>query len=168
MKLPQSAIVAGLFHLGWLGCVFFAQWELYWQTLFFPFVLMVTLHFMNRLNLKSLTAGLAIAVAGILFDSFSSGSQLISISGQTSWLVPIWLISLWVLFSQAMIALGATLHPPLWAAAGLGFVFGPLSYLFGQSFEILFFDSTWTFWIYAVFWALLFPFTLKLAKRVAI
>lgn len=46
----------------------------------------------------------------------------------------------------------------------MGSVFGPLSYLSGEKFEVLFFAGTWEILFYAIFWGLHFLASIILLK----
>ena len=117
--------------------------------------------------MKSFFAAELIAIVGILFDSCLAQSGLIAIHGQSTWVIPVWLIAIWLLFSCSMTQLGPFMRLPTWASVLLGFIFGPLSYLGGEIFKVLFFTTPLTLWVYAAFWAVAFPLILRLSKRFA-
>ena len=160
-------VIILLFYVGWFGSVFLAKTEYSNAALFFPLILIGYLLFKNHLNGKRFSLAMAICILGILFDSFTVWLGFISAIGITGFFIPTWLISIWMLFSFSMIKLGTRVSPPVWLAAILGFLIGPLSYKSGEIFKVLAFTTPLTFFIYAIFWALMFPTTLFLSKRFA-
>jgi hypothetical protein len=155
------------FHLGWLGSVWLAKTPHSWAALLFPAVLFGFLSRRGKLTPREFKAAAAVALAGIAFDSILLSLNLVTLDGQTGFLIPLWLVSIWLLFSCSMIKIGSDWKLPVWLTAGLGFVLGPLSYKSGEMFEVLSLVTPLTFWIYAVFWGLAFPTVIGLSKKVA-
>jgi hypothetical protein len=85
-----------------------------------------------------------------------------------SWLAPVWIVALWLLFATMLNESLAWLQGRTALAAGLGAVFGPLSYLAGARLEAAWFPRTTTvaMVVLAVMWAAALPFLLWLAGRV--
>lgn len=167
MKNFEIFIVVVLFYVGWFGSAFLAQTTYSSLSLIFPLVLIGFLILRKHLQIQGFAFALGIFSIGIAFDYSMLLFGFIQTQTQTLFSMPIWLISIWLLFSFSMIRLGNQLRPPIWLAALLGFIMGPLSYKSGEVFHILSFSSQNTFLIYAIFWAMLFPAILILAKRFA-
>lgn len=165
MGKANSAITVILFYVGWFGSVLSAQTAHSWQAIAFPIALISFLYLKKLLNNKIILTALFITMLGITFDSLLARLELITIPGQTTLIIPVWLISIWLLFSFSMMKLGVSFNLPIWALACLGFVFGPLSYKSGEVFNALFIASNLALFSYAVFWAIFFPTVILLSKR---
>jgi hypothetical protein len=165
MSKMDSIVIAVIFYLGWFGSVFLASTEYSCLSLIFPLVLIGFLRRRKYLNLKKFTLAIGLCSIGLVFDALLIKFELISVVGQSILLMPVWLLSIWLSFSFSMIVLGGRLNPPLWLAALLGFIIGPLNYKSGEVFNVLTFTSPDTYLYYAVFWALFFPAVLIFSKR---
>ena len=165
MRKSDVFAIILLFYLGWFGAVILGTSNYQYATLLFPALLVCFLFYRNLMTLRSFALAAAIAAIGILFDGLLLHFGLITIAGATGFLIPEWLIAIWFLFAFAMMHLGPNLRLPLSTAIILGFVFGPLSYKSGEIFNSLSFTGPFTVLLYAVFWALLFPAVLGIAKK---
>lgn len=167
MKTTDYIFLSVLFYVGWFGCVFLARTDFSEASLIFPLLLLGFLHFKKSLTRHDCVYALSLSLIGIIFDHFAIRFELISVSEENVMLIPVWLISIWLLFTFSMLKFGSKLHPPLWLAAMLGGIMGPISYKSGEYFQVLKFLSPLTFFIYAAFWAVVFPLTLYLSRRLA-
>lgn len=165
MKKFDLAVVILLFYFGWFGSVLVAKTAYSSVALLFPIFLVIFLYLKKNLNKKNITFAFAVSLLGILFDSILIHFGLIVAAGTTVLMIPIWLVSIWLLFSFSIIKLGVNLKLPIGLAAVLGMVIGPLSYKSGEIFQVLTFSNSKTFLIYSLFWGLLFPLILNLSKR---
>lgn len=165
MKNRDYSFIFILFYAGWFGSVFLAKTQNPELSLLFPAALVVFLYLKRSLNLKDMAFAAAVATVGSVFDVFLIQFGYISPSQESQMLIPIWLISIWILFSFSMLKLGPKLNLPLWLAILLGMIMGPLSYKSGEIFEVLTFSSSLTTPIYALFWAMMFPIVLRFSKR---
>lgn len=154
-----------LFYVGWFGSVFLARTSYANLAILFPLILLAFLLFKKQLNSKLIFLAALISVIGVLFDSLLVSLNYVLIEGQTGWLIPLWLMSIWLLFTFSMVKLGPALRWPIWLASALGFIMGPLSYKSGEALRVLAFLTPWTFWVYAIFWAICFPLVLIYSKR---
>lgn len=165
MSRLEVFVLAALFNSGWFVCVFLgrAGWSEY--AILVPMFLLAFLWMRKLLSGKFLIGTLALAAVGIAFDSMLLAMGEIKAVGTISFMAPIWLVSLWLLFSFSMGKLGAVLNFPVWVSALLGGVLGPISYKSGEVFQVLNFSSSMTILIYAVFWAIFFPAVVIFSKR---
>lgn len=167
-KVRSNLFLALLFHAGWLGCIGLATTRVAWISLSLPIAFWALLKFKFGLRREALIAASVVALVGVLFDSLMLAFGFIETPGGSFLgLIPVWLISIWMLFSLTLIQTGPGLSVSPWILAALGAVFGPLSYRSGEIFKVLFFGSSYTFAIYALFWALAFPGVVRLSKRYA-
>lgn len=165
MTTKDSYIIFLFYYTGWFGSVLLAKSEFSLLPLIFPTLLLVFLKARSLLSKNTLIFMLILAGIGIAFDSLLLYFEFITAVGYIFLILPIWLISIWLMYSLSMIKLGLKFNLPLWLSATLGFILGPLSYKSGEAFQVLTFSSSHTFLIYAAFWALLFPLTIHVSKR---
>lgn len=167
MSKIHSVAIGALFYVGWFGSVFLANSKYDTLSLSFPILLVGFLYFKNYLNLNNILLAFSISALGILFDSMAIKMNWIKVPEADFFIIPIWLVAIWLLFSFSMVRLGLILNPPMWLATILGFVMGPLSYKSGQILGVLFLAIPYGFIIYGIFWALMFPAVLRAAKRLS-
>lgn len=160
-------LIGAYYYLGWFASVLLARSAFSWAALLAPLLLIGFLVFKRILRRRELAVGLAAAGGGIVFDSWMANRGLIAVQGQQSSLIPVWLISIWLLFSFSMLIMGRAIRIPTVVASLLGAIAGPLSYKSGEFFEVLTLNSPSAIWLYAGFWSIAFPSILFLAKRVA-
>ncbi len=165
MTRSNVIVTAILFYVGWFGSVFLAVKPYSSLSLIFPAFLLGFLASRGQLDKRSLSLGAAITVAGILFDALLIHFDLIEAKGKSLGAMPIWLISIWLLFSFSIVKLAPVLKISNGLAAVLGLVFGPLSYKSGEYFQVLSFETAFTWIVYALFWALVFPIVMDLSRR---
>ena len=101
-------------------------------------------------------------VVGLAFDYIGIYYKLIETipATENNWM-PLWLISLWLLFISSLPLLITPLQnlflKKYFIASILGALFGPLSYSAGAQFAVLKFNGTTAIIIYSLFWALYMP-----------
>lgn len=165
MKNNDIIFTVILFYIGWFGSVFLAKTAFSIASLLFPVLLIGFLFVKKNLNVKAVFFASLVSILGIVFDFALVHFGFISVSGESLFLIPAWLISIWLLYAFSMLKLGPRLSPPIWIAVLLGMIMGPLSYKSGEAFQVLTFSNSTTFYIYAAFWAVMFPLVLTLSKR---
>ena len=163
MKRAELIFIFSLYYAGWLGSVLLAKTKYQIFSIAFPIVLVAFLAFKNQLSAQSALVAFTISIFGIIFDQALISLELMRLMG--SQVMAPWLVAIWLLFSFSMVKLGPQFRFPIWIGALLGSVAGPLSYKAGEVFEVLYFSHPFTVWIYAIFWALMFPVILVLSKR---
>jgi hypothetical protein len=165
MSTAFSFFIPFLFYIGWFGSISLANSAFNNWAVLFPLLMAGVLILKRELSYPVALTAFSISLVGVLFDSIMATLKLVAVAGQTSFLVPLWLISIWLLFSFSLVPLRKIFEIPAWLAALFGFAMGPLSYKSGELFEVFQFVEPTAFWIYALFWALAFPISLKLFKR---
>ena len=166
MKKFDLLIIFVLFYAGWFGAVFLAKTNNSLWTLAFPVVLVGFQLVRGYLSKRNIFLAISIAWIGVIFDTAALRFELITAIGAFEFLAPIWLISIWLLYSFSMLVFSRKIGIPIWMMAVLGFIVGPLSYKSGEIFEVLKFETPWAIAIYAIFWAAFFPVSVVLSKRV--
>jgi hypothetical protein len=149
-------IVGAIFYIGWFGAVYFAKWGHPAASVLFPIALLAFQIWKKILKPKKIYWAIAIATFGAAFDGLMLYSGQL-VSPLTYSIIPVWLISLWFLFSFSMMSLGVRFALPIWLLSLMGAVFGPLSYKSGEIFDVLKFSSESAIWIYGLFWMFIFP-----------
>lgn len=109
-------------------------------------------------GLDSLWVGLGVLMPG--------GESLMN--GQSGWLMPAWLVCIWIMFSMTLCHVFSWLHGQYALAAVLGAVAGPMSYLAGAKLSGLALgEPQWqSLFAMGVVWGLLMPILMRLAQRV--
>lgn len=156
--------------MGWFGCVYFGTQDWGVASLIFPLIAWVLLKLAFELNRTSLFRLFVLLVVGLTFDSIAMYSGLIEILQPTldgflpindvlpiNGFLPMWLISLWLLFIASLPLLHSLFRKKYFLAAILGAIFGPLSYRGGTQFGILTMNGSTAIIIYAIFWAVYIP-----------
>ncbi len=101
---------------------------------------------------------LVIFSIGLLFDSVGVSFKFIQLNppADIGWL-PVWLISIWLLFVSSLPLLQSLFQKKYFLASFLGAIFGPLSYRAGAQFGLLEMNGVSALFIYSVFWAIYIP-----------
>lgn len=164
MSSKNRIIQAALFYVGWFGCIFLGPAGYSWITLAFPILSYTTLW---RLGIrKELALCVFISLIGILFDGFSSYFSLIRFEPPPSTgVLPLWMISLWLLFGASLILMQHLFKERYLAAIFLGAIFGPVSYLSGEKFKVLYFNKPFSIFVYVAFWSIYFASSLYVLNR---
>ncbi len=158
-------IVFFWFYIGWFACIYLALTHYSSLSLLFPVLLLLFLHTRGLLNFKKIIFMLSVVVIGSTVDSVLFYFEFIEILGMSTILIPIWLLSIWMLYAICLTQLTKMWILPWWMASLLGFFIGPLSYKSGEYFNVLSFTHSSTFMIYAGFWALFFPISILIMRK---
>lgn len=165
MKTKDYVIIAVLFYIGWFGSVFLAKSISSIATLFFPLILFGYLFFTDSISTNELKLSLGVSLVGIVFDYSLFELGFVDIVRDPHFNLPFWLISIWLLFAFSIVKMAKKFQLPLWLAALLGAIVGPLSYKSGEYFSVLSFTKPQTFLIFAIFWGITFPLVIDISKR---
>jgi hypothetical protein len=160
MGLKVAALV--WFHFAWLACVYCGLKGWSAATLALPVVSFFILGRVEPLGRDKVSRLLGMAVIGVVFDFAAIRLGWITFPRDEG-IFPFWLLSMWLLF-VAILPLAGFMTNQLLLAAVLGAVFGPLSYYSGNAFGVLFMSGTVTLAVYAIFWSVYFPLSLKFLK----
>lgn len=156
---------AVLFQIGWAACVFSVRHS--WLLLVaFACLLLHLLWSPSRLREGPVL--LAVATCGWLLDSLLLNLGVFDFAGQEH-VLPAWLALLWLLFASTLRLSLAWSASPLWLAAGVGALGGPLSYYAGS--RIANVELPLGLWpsmlLLALLWAVLLPALHRLARYCA-
>lgn len=157
MSSLYKTSLAVWFNLAWFGCVYLGKNQLGNWSLFLPMVSIAILFFSGILSKRLSIYFAMVTIVGAAFDLIAFKLGLIRFQSEDFIILPVWLVSMWLLFAMVIPAMQGLFANRLLLAAIAGFIFGPLSYYYGESFEVLFFSSKISIVIYAVFWGLFFP-----------
>lgn len=159
-------MLAASTYLGWFGCVYLGKigWE--FATLIFPILSWYLLNKSFAINSKMLYRLVILTVIGVLFDYSALHFGLISlITVDEFTLLPIWLISLWVLFASSLPLMQSFLRNKLILSSIIGGIFGPLSYHAGSSIGVLELNGNSAYLTYIIFWAIYTPLAILWLTR---
>lgn len=152
------------FYVGWFACVFMARAQSDIFSLIFPAVGWFLMSKVYPLSARRLYILSGLTIVGLIFDSGMGWFGLIRFEPEALF-APLWLVSIWLLFASLLPLTKEAFGDRLLLSAFLGAIFGPLSYLSGEAFGVLFFSHPSTVWIFSLFWALYFPAALLLQKE---
>ncbi len=156
------------FQIGWFSCVIGAA-NGYPSVGLVVTMLVVLLHLV--LAYQPRTELILIAIAGVIGACFDS---LLLQTGWVSYpngillagIAPYWIVAMWVLFATTLNVSMRWLHGNYTAAALLGLIGGPLSYLGGARLGgLVFVEATSALVALAIGWAVMMPMLVWVSKR---
>lgn len=156
------------FQIGWFSCVIGAA-NGYPSVGLVVTMLVVLLHLV--LAYQPRTELVLIAIAGVIGACFDS---LLLQTGWVSYpngillagIAPYWIVAMWVLFATTLNVSMRWLHGNYTAAALLGLIGGPLSYLGGARLGgLVFVETTSALVALAIGWAVMMPMLVWVSKR---
>lgn len=165
MSVRARILLLVWFHVGWLGCVYFAQRQWFAASLIFPLAGWVLLMALSRVSAALALRLLVFALVGMAFDAAAGALGWISFTTDFPGPLPLWLVALWLLYVAVLPLFGDGFRGRWPAAALLGLIFGPLSYFSGGAFGVLHLNGVLAITIYALFWAAFFPLTLYYQRK---
>lgn len=160
-KISPKILLPIWAQLGWFGCVYFGKLDWGFASLIFPLGSWLLLNSSFGLTQQRTFRLLVLLAVGLVFDSISAHFGLIQLipPAEVGWL-PLWLISLWLLFTSTLPLLQNLFQRRYVWAALVGAVLGPLSYRAGAQFETLNLNGTLATMVYALFWASYIPISI--------
>lgn len=161
----QNSFLYLWFYVGWFGCLYTAQIKQPLLSLIFPILLLVFLIIKRSLSQKQWWYLGLFMLLGLVFDYVATYLQLIQFYDSHFYFLPIWLISLWVLFVLTLPLMAQFFAKHLVMAFLLGAIFGPLSYSSGAQFGVVEISNKGIMF-YSIFWALYFLLTMFILGRV--
>ncbi len=161
----MKAVIAVWANLAWFGCVFAALWDWPAAALLFAAGTWALLAWRGLITKDIAYRLLILAMVGIAFDGIAHRMGLIRYADAPWFHVPIWIVGLWLHFAALIPFLRGVVGKNMAVAALLGAVLGPLSYLSGARFGVMFMDGQSAVLVYGLFWAMYFPSALILGAR---
>lgn len=154
MQVLKILLFAWL-YAGWFVCVYSVKYDLMAWTPLVPLLGLVLLIVTEQPSRRLLAAATGLIGLGIAFDtvSYNLGGLRFVPDFVKPWL-PLWLVSIWLLFIPGILVLRKVFGARYWLAGFLGAALGPLSYKSGEAFGVLYFRNTAMIAVYAVAWAL--------------
>lgn len=150
------------YYVGWFACVLGAANGWYWigplavVVLVAPHVVWLTKNYRGHLSLLAVGAVFGWAVDTTLASAgiFSFGPHSI-----LPWICPLWMVALWVLFTNTIATSMRWILGRYAVAAALGFFGGPVSYLYGAGIGAIEFTASIepAVAVVAITWAIVTP-----------
>lgn len=148
------------FYLGWFACIFLAQRDLSsWSLLLAAVSWGLSLKLYPQ-NIRGILFFVLLLFLGLGFDKLALNYGLLVLKVFQEFGMPLWLVSMWLLFLSVLPMLRSFFEKRLLLAAILGAIFGPISYLSGQKFSVIELVSLSGLLAYILFWAVFFPFAI--------
>lgn len=107
---------------------------------------------LRKLDWKNRFLTWFVFVIGVGFDGFAQYLNWVQLSGPIFFVLPQWLISLWILFIWVLPDLIYQFIGRRWLFVAISSVAGPLSYYAGENFDVVKFFGITSWAAYAVFW----------------
>lgn len=166
MKKYIPLILYVWLYVGWFACVWLGKTDEAAYSLFFPCVGGLIFCRVFSLAPSEYLKAFTLLLIGILADSLSLKFGLIHFNAKiTVDFIPLWMISLWLLFMPTIFLLKKPLGERLWLAALIGGIIGPISYKSGEFFGVLSLDGFHVILIYSIFWMLYLPLSIVWIKH---
>jgi hypothetical protein len=158
--------VFALSYISWFACVYLGKFNLDHYSVLIPILMSFIIHrFVAKMNFKFFAIATTLTLIGIIFDCLSIRLGWIQIpTTSSSTLIPIWLISLWLLFTVSLPIYLSFLKDKILLSVILGCIIGPLSYRGGEALNVLFFRDSVALIYYSVFWGFFFPISILFTK----
>ena len=148
-KLPTSKVINNfvVFQLGWLCSAYFHDY----RALLINIGIIFWLYLVEPWSKRRIKLTLQFVAIGLIVDSILYYLGILYFSG-ASISIPLWLISLWVIFSASLtVSLSWLMENKYYAMIG-GAIFGPVAYWSGQQFEAIMFVDTYAYIILSLSW----------------
>ncbi|MCW8194249.1 DUF2878 domain-containing protein [Proteobacteria bacterium 005FR1] len=158
----RKAVNLVLFQAGWFTCVLLEQSVVVVVTA----SLLLVHHLVVVSQPREWLLVVGIAALGIGVDSIFMNAGVLNFPRE-GLLVPLWLCCLWLLFATTLSHGLGWLRHQLGLAAGLGAVFGPMSYLVGAQMNSASIAEpiAVSLALMAIVWALILPLALRLSRN---
>jgi hypothetical protein len=154
------------FYLAWFLCIFAGKSSHQLFALILPLPSFV-FFFLNTEKKKEIFfKSFILLILGILSDVFGNFFGFIYFVPSTPFpFLPIWLLSMWLLYISYLPFMIQFFRKKYVLAFFLGAFFGPLSYLSGTKFDLIYFASKKSIFIYSLFWGFYFLYSLYLLNN---
>lgn len=167
MSMNNPLINIAGFQLGWFSCVLGAAHGMFWLG---PVVALPVLgwHLLNAHDMRAEFKLILLAsLLGIVFDQALLWTGLLRFETFPLWpsqLLPLWMMTLWLLFNTTLNVSLRWLRGRTWHAMLLGLAGGPLAYLAGAELGAIELRDKFTLiLVLGLGWALLMPALLRLS-----
>jgi len=143
-------------YAGWFGCVLLGKYKLELLSPLIPLSAAMLFQAVYRPALAAWRKALILVAIGTMADFIAVRLGLLQLPpGETA--LPVWLLSLWLLFAPTLFLFRCLFGQRWWLAAIAGALGGPLCYTSGARFDVLELNGWPALTAYAVFWALYLP-----------
>lgn len=164
------------FNFAWYGIAYFAVKGFYWVTMLIALVAYLIVWKQKNLATpflrKAYQQALVLCGLGLLFDVIMHFYGVVQFANMGGGLLPLWLVSIWVLFASVLPTLALTFKDRPIIGSMVAAISAPLSYLIAEKMTLLQFVFRQSYFIYVVFWFFFFYFSIrklsKLNKEVAL
>lgn len=156
-----------LFQLAWFACVLGAAKAVPWVGAGVTLIILAW-HFYHAKQAKpEIMLMLTALFAGAVFDQSMLALQLIQYQahGWGDWLVPVWILALWLAFASTLNVSLAWMHDRYLIAILFGAVGGPLAYAAAEKLGAVTVSSTSAYIALALGWGIITPLLVRTAKH---
>lgn len=161
-KLPTSKVINNflVFQLGWICSAYFHDYRAFLINM----AILFWLYLVEPWSKRRVKLTLQFVAIGLIIDSILYYVGVLYFSG-ASVMIPLWLISLWVLFSTTLtVSLSWLMENKYYAMVG-GAIFGPLAYWSGQQFDAIVIVNVYSYIILSLSWLFMMFIFSRLYKK---
>jgi hypothetical protein len=166
VKRPAAVILYAWLYLGWFACVLLGKYDASALSLLVPAAGWLLFWRVLSPKPRDCLKVLVLCLAGACVDAaFMKWGLVRYVTAAEIRLLPLWMISLWLLFAPAIYVFAGLFAHRLWLAAIAGGILGPLSYKSGEVFGVLELSGLEAVLVYAAFWATFLPLAIGWVRR---
>jgi hypothetical protein len=156
-----------LFQLAWFACVMGAALAMPWMGVGVTFIILGWHFYCAKQAKPEMALMLAALFIGATFDQSMLTLQLIEYQahGWSSWLVPVWILALWLAFASTLNVSLGWMHDRYVVAVLFGAAGGPLAYLAAQKLGAVTVQGSTAYVALAIGWGVITPLLVMTAKR---
>ena len=162
------------FQICWWICVLFSTTNFsYLGPMIMLLYIGVHLLYISDNNIKEFKLIFIAGLIGTIFDSLYIVFNIFSYSSSFSFLpliVPLWITAMWAGFATTLNHSLFWINKNYYIAFLMGFIFGPISYLTGEAFKAIQFNTTIVngLGILAISWGIAVPVVVYINRRIVI
>ena len=156
-----------LFQLAWFACVLGAAKAMPWAGVGVTFIILGWHFYHAKQARPEVILMLTALFIGAIFDQSMLMLHLIEYQahGWNTWLVPAWILALWLAFASTLNVSLGWMHDRYPTAVLFGALGGPLAYLAAEKLGAVAISSNSAFIALAIGWGIITPLLLHTAKR---
>ena len=158
-KINKLVNIIG-FQSCWWACVLGSSFNWAYLGPFMMFLFLILHFYIHSFSLNELKIVIIVGIIGTIIDSSFQVTGIIEYKDSlSSFLPPLWIISMWVGFAATINHSMDWLKNNILVGFAAGLVFGPLSYITGEKFSVINFNysSVNPILILAIAWAFTIP-----------
>lgn len=140
-------------YAGWFACVLLGKYGYGVLSPVVPLLSAALFQAVFRYPRDEWQKAFILVLTGMFADNLAAAAGLLQLPASDDAALPLWLLSLWLLFAPALFLFKRLFGQRWWLAALAGAIGGPLAYTSGEHFGVLSLSGWLAIAAYALFWA---------------